>query len=113
MQWHTGDDQTALQDDKKRLQGWFVIKDIDKEKQHNYIIFKAGEIGEEHSKTWDISEEELKDPVNVWTKFEQSVGLADNFRIYRLHLAEYKQNENKTIDELYTRYRILALKCKF
>ena len=48
-----------------------------------------------------------------WTKFEQSVGLADNFRIHRLHLSEYKQNENETINEFYKRFRILALKCKF
>ena len=112
MQWHAGDDQTVLQDYKKRLQLWLVIKNIDTEKQHNYIIFQAGEIGEERSKTWDISEEEQKYPVNVWTKFVQSVGLADNFRIHRLILAEYTQNKNETIDEFYTRCRILALKCK-
>ena len=107
MQWHSGDDQTALQETrketrnsyKKRLQRWFVIKTIEKEKQHNYIILEAGEVGEERSKKWDISKEELKDPANVWKKCEQSVGLAHIFRIHRLHLAEYKQNENETIDE--------------
>ena len=77
MQWHTGDDQIVVQDYKKRLQRWCVIKNIDKEQQHNYIIFQAGEVGEERSKTWNISVEVLKDPVNVWTKFEQSVGLAE------------------------------------
>ena len=55
MQWGTGDDHTALQEFMSRLNRWFIIKDIQKTTQHNYIIFQAGEKGEELSKTWTLS----------------------------------------------------------
>ena len=113
MKWGTGDDQLALQEYRTRLERWFTIKGTTKESQHHYIIFQAGDHGEELSKTWGISDENAKDPKNVWDKFQQSVGLADNFRVHRMNLTLYKQKETETIDEFYTRCRALALKCKF
>ncbi|KAL5015826.1 hypothetical protein ScPMuIL_005415 [Solemya velum] len=65
---------------------------------------EAGEKGEELSRTWSLSPDELRTPNNVWDKFQQSVGIADNFRVHRLNLIGYKQTE---------RCRALALKCKF
>ena len=113
MQWGTGDDHTALQEFMSRLNRWFVIKDIQKTTQHNYIIFQAGEKGEELSKTWTLSAEDLKDPDKVWKAFDQAVGAADNFRVNRLNLTNYRQRDGESIDEFYVRCRILALKCKF
>ena len=113
MKWGSGDDQAALLDYRTRLNRWFVIKNIKTAEQHNYIIFQAGEKGEELSKTWTLTNEELRKPDNVWDKFNQSVGLADNFRVHRLNLTACKQKEGESIDEFYTRCRALALKCKF
>ncbi len=113
MSWETGDDQAALKEYKKRLERWFKIKKIKKEEQHDYIVFQAGEKGEERLATWDLTADDLKDPDKVWGKFEQSVGLADNFRVHRLNLMSFKQNDGETIDEFYTRCRGLALKCQF
>ena len=49
----------------------------------------------------------------MWDRFEQSVGLADNFRVHRLNLISYKQQAMESIDKFYTRCRALAMKCKF
>ena len=113
MKWGSGDDQGALTEFKRRLQRWFVIKGIKEELQHDYIIFQAGEKGEELSRTWTLTDTQLKNPGNVWEKLEQSVGVADNFRVHRLNLHGYKQKDSESIDEFYTRCRVLAMKCKF
>ena len=51
VQWNSGDDQVALNDFKARLERWFTIWGIEPEKQHIFIIFQAGEKGEELYKT--------------------------------------------------------------
>ena len=51
MQWGSGDDQVALNDFKTRLERWLTIRGIEPEKQHKFIIFQAGERGEELCKT--------------------------------------------------------------
>lgn len=113
MKWGTGDDQSALTEFKKRITRWFVIRDINVEKQHNYIIFQGGEEAEMRAKTWSITDDELKDPNNVWELLGQSVGLADNFRIHRLTLGSMKQRDEESIDEFYTRVRDVGMKCRF
>ena len=113
MKWTTGDDQGALTEYKQRLKRWFVIKGTKPEDQHNFIIYLAGEKGEELSKAWELSDEQLKDPKVVWEKFEQSVGVADNFRVHRLMFNGYRQEEKESVDEFYTRCRALSLKCQF
>ena len=79
LRWDTGDDQLAVEDFKSRLERWFTIKDIKKESHHNYIVFQAGEKGEQLAKTWQLSYEDLKEPINVWTQLRQSVGTSENF----------------------------------
>ena len=113
MKWGTGDDHSALLDYQSRLNRWFTIKNIAPEKQHDYIIFQAGEKGEELSKTWNLNNNDLKEPKNVWEVMSQSVGASDNFRVNRLELISYKQKDNESADEFYVRCRGLALKCKF
>ncbi len=103
MKWGTGDDQAALQEYRTRLERWFAIKGTAAAKQADFIIFQSGEKGEE----------QLKDTKNVWDRFEQSIGLADNFRVHRLNLISYKQQEMESIDEFYTRCWALAMKWKF
>ena len=97
MRWGSGDDQAALIEFYTRLDRWFTIKNIAVDKQHDFIIFQAGERGEELSKTWTLSDDEKKDRQNVWDKFKQSVGLADNFRVHRLNLTYYKQKETRRV----------------
>jgi hypothetical protein len=113
LRWDTGDDQQALCDFRRRIERWFTIKGTAKEKQHDFIIFQAGEKGEELSKTWNLPAEQLKDPKNVWDKFEQSVGVADNFRVHRLTFSNLRQKDGESVDEFFTRCKALALKCKF
>ena len=49
------------------------------------------------AKTWALSEDELKTPQNLWDKFKESVGIADNFRIHRLNLTSYRQRDTENV----------------
>ena len=97
MQWGSGDDQVALNDFMTRLERWFTIRGIEPEKQHNFIIFQAGDIGEELCKTWGLSDQELKIPQNVWDKFQRSVGVANNFRVHRLNLTYHTNRKRERL----------------
>lgn len=113
MKWGTGDDQSALKEYRSRLGRWFRMKKIKVEDQYDYIFFHAGSKGEQLSQTANLSNDDLKDPSKVWAHMEKSVGLADNFRVHRLTLLSYVQEDKEYIDDFYTRCRTLALKCKF
>ena len=113
MQWDTGDDQGALEEFRTRLNRWFGIKRYAQADQHNVIIYQAGQKGEELASTWALTDAQLDDPANVWGRFHQSVGLAENFRVHRLNFTALRQREDESVDEFYTRCRALALKCKF
>lgn len=113
MKWETGDDPASLNEYRTRLERWFVIREVQKEKQYHYIIFQAGDKGEHLSRTWGLSHDELKQPDTVWTKFEQSVGASTNFRIQRLTFSSCRQKEEETIDEYHSRMKSIGIKCKF
>ena len=80
MKWGSGDDQAALVEYKTRIERWFIMKGIKEEDQHNFIIFQAGDKGEELSKTWTLSPEDLKVPSKnfnsllVWQTTSGSTG---------------------------------------
>lgn len=113
MSWDTGDDQNAVEEFKMRLERWFVIKGIQDKDRHNYIIFQTGERGEKLADTWKLTAEQLAKSENVWQQLRQSVGTSENFRVHRLTLMGYRQNEDESIDEFHARCRSLAQKCKF
>ena len=113
MKWDTGDDQHAVEAYKLRLDRWFVIKNVQDDNKHNYIVYQAGDKGEELAETWQLTAEELKNPDNVWTKLRQSVGTSENFRVHRLNFMNMRQETSESIDEFYARCTSLAMKCKF
>ena len=91
---------------------WFKIKEVEKKDQHSYIIFWSGREGLRMFNTWGLSDEQLKDPKNIWSKFSEQIVPTENFRIHRLELSEFRQRHDETFDDFYTRCKSKALKCE-
>ena len=70
---------------------WFKVKEVEKKDQHSYIIIWSGREGLRMFNTWGLSDEQLKDPKNIWSKFSEQIVLTENFRIHRLELSEFRQ----------------------
>ena len=68
MKLGTGDDQASMNEFKTRLNHF-------SNRRNRRTI-----------QNMDFNRCQMKEPKNVWDKFLQSVGLADNFRVHRLHL---------------------------
>ena len=61
----------------------------------------------------DLSGEQKQNPLELWTLFENQLKVNVNFRIHRLHLMQYRQTRDESIDDFVTRARTLANKCQF
>jgi hypothetical protein len=91
---------------------WFNVKKIQPMDQHSYIILWSGREGLKMFNTWELTEEQLKDPVNLWTKFSQQIEPPENFRIH-IEFQRFKQLENESVDDFFTRCKTKVKKCKF
>ena len=101
MKWGTGDDHSALLDYQSHLNHWFTIQNVAPDRQHDYIIFQAGEKGEKQSKIWNLSDNELKEPKNVWNAMTQLV-------------ATQKRDSQKKKENSYSKYEKMPVTdCSF
>ena len=113
MDWSSGDDKIAISHYKERMQRCFRVNDIPKEKQTDIIIYQLGEIGEKKVKSWGLSEEQLADPANVWTKLEATCGIDHSFRAARIEFANMTQGSQQTVDMFYADLKEQCDKCRF
>ena len=58
-----------------------------------------------------LSEEEGKDPEIVWNKFISHIQPRENFRVARLYLQKFHQQENESVEEFVSRLKLQAYKC--
>ena len=63
--------------------------------------------------SWKLPPEDAKDPKKVWERFMQQVKPRHNFRVARLFLQQYKQQENESIQDFISRCKLQAQKCDF
>ena len=61
----------------------------------------------------DLTDEQKKKPNSLWSFFENQLKVEVHFRIHRLHLMQYRQKTDETLDDFITRARTLAHKCQF
>ena len=93
---------------------YFDIKNTPVEKQVSYILFFTGDEGLRRYNSWGLSEEDKKKPAIVWEKFNQSiVKPSENYRVARLFLRNFHQQENENIDDFVARCKLQAYKCDF
>ena len=112
MDWSNPDRSQAFCEFKQIADMWFQIKEIKPENQHNYILLWAGKEGLRMYNTWGLTEEQLKDPANIWNKFAGQMERKENFRMHRLEFQRYKQEATESVDDFLTRCTAKALKCQ-
>ena len=73
-----------------------------------------------HTRTWHahaspkwIGHQKIIRPDKTWELFESQLKTNLNFRVHRLHLMDYRQRSEESVDDFVTRARTQALKCEF
>ena len=59
-----------------------------------------------------MSDADKKRPDKIWELFESQLKTNLNFRVHRLHLMDYRQRSEESVDDFVTRARTQALKCE-
>ena len=60
-----------------------------------------------------MSDADKKRPDKIWELFESQLKTNLNFRVHRLHLMDYRQRSEGSVDDFVTRAHTQALKCEF
>ena len=112
MDWSAPDQCQTLAFYKQRCELFFAIKNIKRDKQVEHILYYSGQKGLEKFNSWDLTEEQKKNPDVIWEKF-RGQSTTENFRICRMNLQKFMQKDGETIDDFIMRCRLQAQKCKF
>ena len=110
MDWGRSDPVTAVKLFKQKCELYFSVKDVKQEKQVDHLLLFSGEQGLKTFNSWGLSQEDSKKPDIVWKRFETQIEPKSNFRVARLYLQKYKQQENENIDDFMSRCKLQALK---
>ena len=113
MDWKSPDLPSSFKLFKQKVELYFTIKDIKREKQMPFILRAVNDEGLRRYNTWSLSEAEATDPNYVWKRFEEMLEPSENFRIARLKLHFFYQRPDEALDSFVTRCRAQALKCDF
>ncbi|XP_072182294.1 uncharacterized protein [Diadema setosum] len=111
--WDCPDKAQAFKEFKQLSQMWFNVKGIKKEDQYNYMIIWSGRDGLRVFNTWNLTEEQVKDPQNIWSRLESHIQPTENFRVHRLEFQRYRQLNNEAIDDFVVRCKSKVAKCLF
>ena len=113
INWEDPDLSSAVKMFKQQCELYFSVKDVADAKQVDHILLFSGESGIRKFNSWRLTDAQKKDPKIVWEKFLGQVDTKENWRVARLYLQKYKQEEKETIDDYVSRLKLQALKCKF
>lgn len=103
----------AYKEFKQLSELWFKVKNTKVEDQYSYIILWCGKEGLRMYNTWGLSDEQLKDPKNLWEKFSAQIEPQENFRIHRFEFQRYTQRSSESVDDFFSRCKEKAMKCRF
>ena len=92
MDWNGPDRPQAYKEFKQLSELWFKVRGIQPEDQHSYIILWSGREGLRMYNTWGLTDDQLRDPKNVWDNFSRQIEPRENFRIHRLEFQRFKQS---------------------
>ena len=114
MNWEVDDTGEALALFRQKMELYFDDEDIsDKKIQARKICRSIGDEGLKKLNASGLSEDDKKNPEKLWELFENMLRIKVNFRIHRLQFMQYRQKDDKSIDEFVTRARTLTQKCEF
>ena len=114
MNWSDPDLSEAISLFRQKMCLYLDDEEIEDEaKQARKICRGIGDEGLKRMNASGLSDDDKKKPDVLWNFFEGQLKLNVNFRIHRLHLMQYRQKQDESIDDFVTRARTLALKCQF
>ena len=77
------------------------------------ILRGIGNAGLKRLNASGTSDSDKKRPDKIWELFESQLKTNLNFRVHRLHLTDYRQRSEESVDDFVTRARTQTLKCEF
>ena len=113
LNWDTADQMNAYEEWYDFMNSYFVIKEVSDDKKYHYIILSAGHKGHELWKSWNLTEDEKKNPGVVFNKFKDHMIGTVNKWVMRLELSNIIQKESEPVDDFICRIKAKANLCKF
>ena len=115
MDWSSADlsESMALYKQKMSLYMADEGRVTDADAQTRKICWGIGDEGLLCLNASGLSEDQKKDPDELWTFFQNQLKVSVNFRIHRLHLMQYRQTPSESLDDFVKRARTLGLRCQF
>ena len=86
---------------------------VDPSKQAIKIQIAVGTEGLQRLNASTLTDEDKKDPAKIYKLFDDQLDIKVNFRIHRMELMAFRQNENETTDEFVNRARHKGSLCDF
>ena len=89
------------------------MKNTDEALQVPTLLLATGEEGLRRFNSWSLTAEEKKDIQVVFKRFVEQLEPPENFRIARLKLSKFQQQQDESIDDFTNRCKLMAQKCDF
>ena len=113
LDWSQVDQVRAYNEWKDFLESYLFINKVEKKDQWHYIKLSAGSQGKDLWDSWQLTEDEKKDPDGVFRKFADHLVGTQNKWVMRLELAEMSQDESESVEVYVCRLKAKANKCNF
>ena len=113
MDWSVQNQADTFKLFKQRIELYFKAKRIEPEDQVVHILLQVGDEGLRRYNSWSLTEDERKDPGKIFEKFMEQLEPSENYRISRLKLMHFRQQQDENLDCFINRCKLLALKCEF
>ena len=113
MDWSASDRAQTFKEFRQISRMWFKVKGVKVEDQHNYIILCSGSIGLRMFNTRGLTDEQLKDPKNIWEKFSEKIEPPENVRIHSMEFQRFRQHDDEYVNDFFTHCKSKVMKCKF
>lgn len=92
---------------------YFQVKEVKKELQAPSLLLAIGTEGLKRFNSFSLTEAQKSDVDYIFKLFLEQLEPGQNFRISRLELSKYAQQELESIDEFTNRCKLKAKECDF
>ena len=76
----------------------------------DHIRLLAGEDGLKCFNSWTLTDAARNDPDHIWRKVDEQIEPKHNFRVARLYLQSYRQQDGESVDDFITRLTLQAMR---
>ena len=113
LNWDAPDLKIAVQEWKTLLNSYIEIQSVANEKRWHYILLSSGSRGHELGSSWTLTDDEKKNPVTVFKKYEDHLIGTVNKWVSRLEFSSLIQKDSETVDDFICRLQAKASLCEF